>query len=325
MTSSHALAISLARGPLIGTFLGLILYGITCMQAFFYFRTYEHDTWRLKLTVVFLVLLETAHAAMTMWVIDDYLVAHYADIQTLESATWMSVLTYTLGLLIDFYVYLYFTWRIWLFTKSKWIVGLMTLLSISRTAISIVSTVFSLSKPTWDNYLTTYRTLLVVGNTLFIVGDTFSACVMAYHLAQFRSWAQALPRNRPRRIDSLLNRLLMFAVATGALTSFVDLITLILTLSETPSLAFLSTILVQTRLYANSLLASLNIRNATSRSYDDTSTPLELPPISLRFARPSDLSSISEQDDARGPQDQSKSGVESWQTTHVQSRTYPQV
>ena len=47
----------------------------------------------------------------------------------------------------------------------------------------------------------------------------------------------------------------------------------------------------------------LNIRNATSRSYDDTSTPLELPPISLRFARPSDLSSISEQDDARGPQD----------------------
>ena len=27
------------------------LYGVTCMQAFFYFRTYEHDARRLKMTV----------------------------------------------------------------------------------------------------------------------------------------------------------------------------------------------------------------------------------------------------------------------------------
>lgn len=71
--SSDLASVSLARGPLIGTFLGLVqvhvfapypagshdtisvrndsLYGITCMQAFFYFRTYGRDTWRLKMTV----------------------------------------------------------------------------------------------------------------------------------------------------------------------------------------------------------------------------------------------------------------------------------
>jgi hypothetical protein len=40
----------------------------------------------------------------------------------------------------------------------------------------------------------------------------------------------------------------------------------------------------------------LNIRNATSRAYENASTPLELPAISLRFAGPSDLSTISERD-----------------------------
>lgn len=54
---------------------------------------------------------------------------------------------------------------------------------------------------------------------LFIIGDTFSACAMAYHLAKFKSWG-APTRPRPR-IDILLNRLLIFCVATGALTSCV--------------------------------------------------------------------------------------------------------
>ena len=92
-----------------------------------------------------------------------------------------------------------------------------------------------------------------------------------------------------------------------------------------------------------SLNDSLNIRNATSRVYDDASPPLELPAISLRFARPSDLSSMSDADTARGRVPDvrvalsfsllesrahvaqiNKSG-DSWQTTHVQSRTSPQV
>lgn len=105
-------------------------------------------------------------------------------------------------------------------------------------AISVISSVFrynqpvlpphlhhltffsrSILKPTWTNYLESSRTLLIIGNMLFITGDTFAASAMAYHLAKFKSWA---PPTRPRpRIDILLNRLLIFCVATGALTSCV--------------------------------------------------------------------------------------------------------
>ncbi|KAI6014183.1 hypothetical protein EDC04DRAFT_674158 [Pisolithus marmoratus] len=44
-------AASLIRGPLIGTCLASVLYGITCLQAFFYFQTYVNDQRGLKLTV----------------------------------------------------------------------------------------------------------------------------------------------------------------------------------------------------------------------------------------------------------------------------------
>ncbi|KAH0833882.1 hypothetical protein J3R83DRAFT_11059 [Lanmaoa asiatica] len=411
MSSKTASAIALARGPLIGTFLGLAQVHVPCYTHSPFLTVFGDVTGYTGLLACRLFstsghtsmtpgdskrrVLETIHAAFTIWVMDDYLIVQYANVSALEAATWFvswlsfvwhltisfckghrrrsgdmdhtAKSTYILGLLIDFYVYLYFTWRIWLFTKSISIVVLMSALSISRTGEYKQSPVFpfysllasprhqyscqchkvqlavlfalassshprkypSALKPTWRNYLDSSRTLLIVGNMLFIAGDTFSACAMAYHLTKFKSWAHALPLSPPRRIDSLLNRLLIFAVATGALTSLVDVIALILTLTQPQSLAFLSAILIQTRLYANSLLASLNIRNAASRAYEDAvSTPIELPVISLRFARPSDLSTVTERG-RRGdgnvhdcPVVQArKSAAESWHTTHAQSTT----
>ncbi|KAF9237198.1 hypothetical protein BU15DRAFT_76206 [Melanogaster broomeanus] len=102
-SSEAAVAISLARGPLIGTFIGLFsfldasLYGVTCLQAFFYFQTYTHDRMALKITVATLLALETAHAALSIWVMDDYLIAQYGNEVALQDATWLSTTTYIIG------------------------------------------------------------------------------------------------------------------------------------------------------------------------------------------------------------------------------------
>ncbi|KIN96648.1 hypothetical protein M404DRAFT_243249 [Pisolithus tinctorius Marx 270] len=108
------LVISLARGPLVGTCLSLWLYGITCLQACFYFQTYVNDRTSLKLTVVSLLTLETAHVVLTMWLMDYYFVANYGNEQVLESTTWMTMITWSIGFIIGLIVYLYFIWRIWM-------------------------------------------------------------------------------------------------------------------------------------------------------------------------------------------------------------------
>ncbi|KAI6009282.1 hypothetical protein EDC04DRAFT_2610646 [Pisolithus marmoratus] len=124
-------AASLLRGPLIGTCLASVLYGITCLQAFFYFQTYVNDQRGLKLTVALLLTLETIHVALSMWVVDSYLVVNYTNQPRLLLEYVNSPLVggtpsdERLQFLIDLVVYFYFTWRIWMFTSNLWIVFFM--------------------------------------------------------------------------------------------------------------------------------------------------------------------------------------------------------
>lgn len=276
---------SLIRGPLIGTLVGLVLYGVTFLQAFFYFQTYVDDRMGLKLVVALLVILETAHAVLSVSVMDYYLIAHYGQVQVLQSATWVSMVMYIVVFTTDFVAYLYFTWRIWAFTKRVWIVIFMIFIAVSRTIISIVPSVWSVLSGTWNSYLVRSKRLFLAGNALFLFGDFFSACMMAYYLEK--------NRNGLRSTHTLINRILIFVVATGAIAVFVDIIALVLIIAQSESLAFTSAIFIQSRLYSNSLLASLNARKSHNRVLHDCgdrrSVPIELPQNSIRFAQQSDI------------------------------------
>ncbi|KAI6134232.1 hypothetical protein EV401DRAFT_2204318, partial [Pisolithus croceorrhizus] len=275
---------SLIRGPLIGTLVGLVSYGVTFLQAFFYFQTYEDDRMGLKLLVALVVILETAHAALSVFIMDYYLIAHYGQVQVLQSATWVSAAMYLVVFLIDFIACLYFTWRIWGFTKKMWIAIFMISVAVSRTTISFVPSFWSVLSATWDLYLKRSNRLLLAGSALFLFGDIFSASMMAYYLEK--------NRHGLRSTHTLINWILIFVVATGAIIVPMDVVALILILAQSESLAFTSAIFIQTRLYSNSLLASLNARKPRRRALHgrvDRSSIVELPPFSIRFAQQSDI------------------------------------
>ncbi|KAI6030335.1 hypothetical protein EDC04DRAFT_93574 [Pisolithus marmoratus] len=208
MSQDSEIVESLTRGPLIGTLVGLVLYGVTFLQAFFYFQTYVDDRMGLKLFVALLVILETVHAALSVLVIDYYLITHYGQAQVLLSATWVFAVMCIIAFLIDFVAYLFFTWRIWAFTKKMWIVIFMISIAVSRTTISIVTSVRSVLSATWNSDLSQSRRLLLAGDALFLAGDFFSACIMAYYLEKSRSGLG--------RTHTLINRVLIFVVATGS-------------------------------------------------------------------------------------------------------------
>ncbi|KAI6013083.1 hypothetical protein BKA83DRAFT_684041 [Pisolithus microcarpus] len=299
---------SLIRGPLIGTLLGLVLYGVTFLQAFFYFQTYVDDRIVLKLLVALVVILETAHAALSVFVMDYYLIAHYGQVQVLQSATWVSAVMYLIVSLIDFVAYLYFTWRVWAFTKKMWTVIFMILVAVSRTTISIVPSFWSVLSTTWDLYLKRSNRLLLAGSALFLFGDIFSACIMAYYFEK--------NRHGLRSTHALINRILIFVVATGAITVLMDIVSLALILAQSESLAFTSAIFIQTRLYSNSLLASLNARKSHQRVLHgrvDQSSNAELSPVSIQFAQRSDVRASAALQESQPTSSNTKS-TESWHT-----------
>lgn len=276
---------SLIRGPLLGTCLGSLLYGVTCLQAFFYYQTYVDDRRFLKVTVALLLTLETVHVALSIWLIDYYLVENYANSQALQSATWLTTAIFVTGFLIDLLVYFYFIWRIWMFAGKLWIVIFMGFIGISRSAIGIVASFLSVFRPTWVSYLVNDKAMILIANSLFIVGDVFSASIMAFHLNKSRENILGAARTH-----MLINRLLTFAIATGSLTVLVDIVALILTLVDPVGLGFTGPVLVQTRLYANSLLASLNLRKTNAQAFENA---FELSTLPIQFAHQAEPSEVS--------------------------------
>ncbi|TBU21807.1 hypothetical protein BD311DRAFT_677508 [Dichomitus squalens] len=62
---------------LIGTFLGLIMYGLTVKQTLRYFRVYTADAFVLKFMIFCLALLDTGNTVVTMHVCYHYLITNY--------------------------------------------------------------------------------------------------------------------------------------------------------------------------------------------------------------------------------------------------------
>ncbi|KAI6003203.1 hypothetical protein F5J12DRAFT_839036 [Pisolithus orientalis] len=216
------LAVSLVRGPLIGTCLGSFLYGTTCLQALFYFQAYANDRLGLKLTVALLLTLETIHVALSMWLMDYYLVNNYGNERVLQSATWFVMVTYSVGFIIDSFVYLYFTWRIWMFTRKLWIVFFMTSVALARIAGGVAASTLSVLSSTWVSYLERDRSLILAASSFFLIGDTFSASVMAWHLSKSRDNTLKL-----QPTNMLVTRCIAFVVATGGITVVVDILMLV--------------------------------------------------------------------------------------------------
>ncbi|KAI0371887.1 hypothetical protein BV20DRAFT_1051088 [Pilatotrama ljubarskyi] len=73
---------------LIGTFSGLIFYGLSLHQLFRYIRLYPSDVLSIRLIVATVMVLETLHVVITMHVCYHYLVTHYFRPQTLLRAIW---------------------------------------------------------------------------------------------------------------------------------------------------------------------------------------------------------------------------------------------
>ncbi|KIK53618.1 hypothetical protein GYMLUDRAFT_117137, partial [Collybiopsis luxurians FD-317 M1] len=63
---------------LIGAFFSAMLYGVTCIQIFYYFNRYNDNVW-LKIFVLILWVLETLHSIFACHAIYYFVIINYAN------------------------------------------------------------------------------------------------------------------------------------------------------------------------------------------------------------------------------------------------------
>ncbi|KAI0759570.1 hypothetical protein BD413DRAFT_271507 [Trametes elegans] len=269
-------------GLLIELFFAFILYGITTLQTFMFFQKYREDRLALKALVIAVWVLESVHTAFCMQFMYDYLIAGFGDFANFLNISWGIGITVLCSAGIALCVQGYYTWRVWVVSGRSifWtvVIGFFALL---RVAFGIASAVLAYEYPQWLTFRHTKKSLVTISGGLGSAAlvDILVALTLTYYLKRGRNIWQ-------RESNSMINRILLYSVNTGAITGTASLLCVILVrilhhrgmfphymttqfAVKKSSLVFLGLVMIQAKLYANSLLGSLNarahIRNKGSR------------------------------------------------------------
>ncbi|KAG1896803.1 uncharacterized protein F5891DRAFT_1192703 [Suillus fuscotomentosus] len=255
------------QGPLCGALANMLLYGVICMQTFRYWQAYEHDRNILKCLVAFIWILETAHTALTIYTVEFYLIMHFGDNTSLEYAMWGMPTSVIIGFIIAYAVNLCFIWRVLQLSQKRWIAVCFFIFATIRCGFGLANCSLTHVPPVLDDLPADcslnsffYPKWQIFEERVYVCTSTIIRRSAGLNMlpANYGGWMGAFSSGR--QTDNVLNCLLLYTINTGAVTSFCAVLVVIMFLGLPNNLAFVGFVQVQSKLYAISLLASLNNR-----------------------------------------------------------------
>ncbi|TFY70045.1 hypothetical protein EVG20_g2896 [Dentipellis fragilis] len=238
----------------IGVILAATLYGVTCLQTWSYFRDYPEDTWRIKTLVLAVFISDTVHQALITQSVYEYLVTHYFD------PTYLGLINRTLLIEVLFngftavMVQSYFILRIWRLSKGKlWLALPVVAFAIAQFLVTIIYTAKGLKLTGFDEMTdVVFQALSISINGTTVATDVSIAAILCGLLHGSRTGF--------RRTDNMINKLMIFSVNTGLLTSIDAICSLAFVVAFPHKLIYVCFFFCLGRLYSNSLLGTLNFR-----------------------------------------------------------------
>ncbi|KAH9846319.1 hypothetical protein C2E23DRAFT_597098 [Lenzites betulinus] len=215
---------------LLGTFVALILYGVTLHQAHQYYRTYPDDRRALKSLVVFIVVLETATAILSMHVCYYYLVTSFFNPPALQKGEWTINLFPVASGVLMISSQSFFARRVWLFGGriSKLLVAFAGVLCIAEMGFFIAASTEAEIIPTFAGFRS--RTWLVSTGTT---------------------------RTGIKCTDNMIDTLILYSVNTGLITGILNLFSLLFAYTHPADLIYIGFGIPGTKMYATTLLAAV--------------------------------------------------------------------
>ncbi|KAI0749952.1 hypothetical protein C8Q80DRAFT_656152 [Daedaleopsis nitida] len=307
---------------LLGTFVGVILYGMGIHQSSQYCRLFGSDTVVMKLLVILVMLLETVHVIVTVHTSYYYLVSSYLNPVALMHGVWsLNILPLVSGVLM-FISQLFFAYRVSLTVHcysvgrpQRVVVTIAVLLLMGEVGFSIAATAKAFTIPSYQETKdVTY--LSGVGLALAMAGDAALTTTLVHAFCKSRSASPRRERIAPATDNSALqdmkagletnvpldepvygpgsepasmaDLLQLYVVNTGLLTGLFNLAALTAAFARPSDFIYASINIITTRLYGNSLLAVLNTRQASLAGMEifvDSSSTISLADAQIAQSR----------------------------------------
>ncbi|KAE9404450.1 hypothetical protein BT96DRAFT_973115 [Gymnopus androsaceus JB14] len=275
----HLVVDNTMGAALIGVICASCLYGVSCVQTWFYFSRYPGDLWYIKLLVAVVWVFDSVHQALISHTVYFYVITNFDNAEEQNNLVWSILLEVLFNGMIGFMVQSFLTMRVWKMSNKNIpltvIIALFVLGEFGCSAGKIqilyaaniyslpsaaAFTISSLKLVTWVD-LTKLKSLSMTVNVLGAVADVFLAAGLFYLLNRSRTGF--------KKSDTMISKLIMFSVSTGMLTSVCAVISLLSILAWPKTLIYVAFYFSLGRLYSNSLLATLNARKSIRGLNDD--------------------------------------------------------
>jgi len=240
-----------------------IFYGITSVQTFIYFKSNFNDHSLFRLLILGLWLLDSLHIALTTHGMYFYLVTNFTNPLAISFPVWSLLCQVYITCVSDFAVRCVFAQRVWRLSKSVILFATIVIATFYVTASGmafasrgfITGTFEQLMQASWLLYS-------ALGSAVF--ADVFIAVSLCLLLRKHRTGF--------KETDSLVNVLMLYSINTGLLTSICATASFVTFAIWPDDFVFMGIYFTLSKLYLNSLLATLNARSAFRESeHQDTS------------------------------------------------------
>ncbi|KAF8638756.1 hypothetical protein AX17_001972 [Amanita inopinata Kibby_2008] len=210
----------------VGVVVAAALHGVSCIQAWYYF-THQNDTWPIKTLVSAVMLFDTIHQILISHTVYTYLITNFGNTSQLQNLVWSILVEVLFNGLTAFLVQSFLTMRVWrLSNRNIWLTALVLMLVIGEFGEPAMSFGFSLSVhcriacvvsfTSMSLHLHTFielahlKYLSILVNALAAASDVLIAATLCTLLHRSRTGFH--------RSDTMINKLILFAVNTGCFT-----------------------------------------------------------------------------------------------------------
>ncbi|KAK6992922.1 hypothetical protein R3P38DRAFT_3078368 [Favolaschia claudopus] len=239
---------------LLGLVGSAVLYGISLVQTLLYFTKYRRDPRYIKLLVIATLFFDTVHMGLIIHVVYHYLITNFYKSAALQHIIWSIVVEALPTGLTAVIVQGFYAWRVYkLSDKNILLTGIILVLALATTGCGIAWIIFALSAPRTYERLLQITPLTIAINALSTAADIIIAATLCYMLHRARTQSM--------EDETFVNRMILFTISTGLLTSVFALSALISIVCSSNSLIYAAFYFCIGRLYSNALLASLNARS----------------------------------------------------------------
>ncbi|PBK71169.1 hypothetical protein ARMSODRAFT_65716 [Armillaria solidipes] len=205
--------------------------------------------------------LEAVHAAFTCHAAYFYVVTQYGNLAGLSEATWSASLTLCVTGIITLMVHLFYARQLYFVSnRNLLLVSALLFLAVCRVASSAAVAGYSMKLKFYVLFETPVMTnLLKTAMSLYLATDFLVAASLCYYLHTSRTGL--------KRTDTIINKLIIYAINNGLLTGVTDLLIIVFNRVYPGNLVYLSLYQVVANLYSNSFLATLNSRKPTKMTH----------------------------------------------------------